>query len=117
MSTYEDECKKWERKYYEEVDIVNRCWAALGISSYVGANGKSIYEHIEALKAKAEAVPTEALPPEADDLAAMARAARRYEAVKKCDWIGLRVDDQEFIGVSNLDAWADARVSPQVEPK
>lgn len=46
MSQYEDECARWKRKYEEEVDIVNRCWSALGISSYSGANGLSIYEHI-----------------------------------------------------------------------
>lgn len=44
------------------------------------------------------------------------RDALRYQAVKACDWIGLRVDGMEFIGVSNLDAWADAQRPPQ-EPR
>lgn len=54
MTQYEDELQRYKRKYEEEVEIVNRCWTALGISSYSGANGLSIYEHIAALKAKVD---------------------------------------------------------------
>ena len=52
--------------------------------------------------------------------------ALRYIAVKEADWIELRIAGQEFIGVSNLDAWADAQIdakihalkpSPSGEPK
>lgn len=61
MSHYEDEAARYKRLYEEEYTIVARCWEALGISSYVGANGKSIYELIADLKAKADS------PTEADD--------------------------------------------------
>ena len=46
------------------------------------------------------------------DVQKMMDDALRYQEVKKCDWIGLRVAGQEFVGVSTLDAWADARRSP-----
>ena len=40
----------WKAKYDEEVEIVNRCWSALGIATYESAGGKTIYEHIAALR-------------------------------------------------------------------
>lgn len=52
MSTYEDDLQRYKRLYEEEYRIVAKCWEALGISSYDGADGKSIYEHIAALKAR-----------------------------------------------------------------
>ncbi len=45
-----------------------------------------------------------------------AKDAARYRAVKACDWIGLCVDGQEFIGISNINAWADARLGMNSKP-
>ena len=45
------------------------------------------------------------------DVQLLAKDAARYRAVKRCDWISLRIKGQEFIGVSNLDAWADVQLS------
>ena len=47
-----DELKAWhykdlEQLYKDECAIVDRCWKALGITTYKEANGKSIYELIE----------------------------------------------------------------------
>ena len=44
--------KDFEQLYKEEQAIVDRCWQALGISTYKEAKGKSIYEIIEDNRAK-----------------------------------------------------------------
>ena len=54
MSTYEDDLRRYKRLYEEEYQIVAKCWEALGISTYEGANGRSIYELIAECRAKAD---------------------------------------------------------------
>lgn len=51
------------------------------------------------------------MPPEANELAAMARDARRWQAMQSDGLIDIRIDGQEFTGISDINAWADARTA------
>ena len=44
-------------------------------------------------------------------LATLQADAERYRAVRACHGTTLRVGEQEFVGISNLDAWADAQIA------
>lgn len=47
-----------EARYQEEYKIVDRCWKALGITTYEGANGKAIQEIITEQRGRMEAAET-----------------------------------------------------------
>lgn len=53
-----------QSKYDEEYKIVDRCWKALGITTYEQAGGKAIHEIIAAVLAERDAARTSATPPE-----------------------------------------------------
>jgi hypothetical protein len=50
----DNEVDMWKRKYEEERAIVDRIWKILGNPTYEQLGGKSIYELVEELKARAE---------------------------------------------------------------
>ena len=46
--------------------------------------------------------------PVAAGLVELVRDAARFRKVAACDWISLRIGEQEFVGISDLAVWADA---------
>lgn len=49
---------------------------------------------------------------------AVERDAARWRALKTDGLVDIRIDGQEFVGISNMDAWADARLpQSRSEPK
>jgi hypothetical protein len=45
----------WQQMYRDELDIVDRCWKALGITTAEQARGKTIWELIAEMKTELDA--------------------------------------------------------------
>ena len=125
MSTYEDDLQRYKRLYEEEYQIVAKCWEALGISTYEGANGRSIYELIAECRAKADrSGEAEQREPTLADLERQLKQAefekQAYTDALRYRWLRGMIFDDRIIVASDrmlhgdkLDAAIDAAMSAQ----